>query len=126
MPIYTHITIGTNDLDKARDFYDKVLAPLGLKRLMNMDHGSFYGVDGPEFMVVKPRDGKPATVANGLTIGFRAPGKEAIDEFYKTALELGGTDEGAPGFRDFVPNLYAAYVRDLDGHKILASSVLAE
>ena len=89
MPIYTHITIGTNDLDKARDFYDKVLAPLGLKRLMNMDHGSFYGVDGPEFMVVKPRDGKPATVANGLTIGFRAPGKEAIDEFYKTALELG-------------------------------------
>ena len=123
MPIFTHITLGTNNLDKARNFYDKVLAPLGLKRLRDMDHGSMYGVDAPEFMVLKPRDGKPATVGNGLTIGFRAPTRKAIDEFYKIALKEGGKDEGPPGLRDFVPNLYAAYVRDLDGNKILASCI---
>ena len=124
MPIFTHITVGSNNLDKARKFYDKVLAPLGLKCLMNLDHGSFYGVDGPEFMILKPRDGKPATVANGLTIGFRAPNKDAVDQFYAIALKEGGKDEGPPGPRDFVPGLYAAYVRDLDGHKILASCML--
>ena len=124
MPIFTHITVGTNNLDKARIFYDKVLAPLGLKRLHDMDNGSFWGVDAPEFFVLKPRDGKPATVGNGMTIGFRAPNKKAIDDFYAIALQEGGKDEGPPGPRDFVPGLYAAYVRDLDGHKILASCML--
>jgi len=124
MPIFTHITVGTNNLDKARIFYDKVLAPLGLKRLHDMDNGSFWGVDAPEFFVLKPRDGKPATVGNGSTIGFRAPNKKAIDDFYAIALQEGGKDEGPPGKRDFVPGLYAAYVRDLDGHKILASCML--
>lgn len=124
MPIFTHVTIGTNDLDKARAFYDKVLAPLGLKRIMEMDHGSFYGVDGPEFAILSPRDGNPATVGNGFTVGFRAADKESIEEFYRIALEQGGTDEGPPGPRDFAPGLYAAYVRDLDGHKILASGFI--
>ena len=124
MPIFTHITVGSNNLDKARIFYDKVLAPLGLKRLHDMDNGSFWGVDAPEFFVLKPRDGKPATVGNGMTIGFRAPNKKAIDDFYAIALQEGGKDEGPPGPRDFVPGLYAAYVRDLDGHKILASCML--
>ena len=126
MPIFTHITVGSNNLDKARIFYDKVLAPLGLKRLHDMDNGSFWGVDAPEFFVLKPRDGKPATVGNGMTIGFRAPNKKAIDDFYAIALQEGGKDEGPPGPRDFVPGLYAAYVRDLDGHKILASCVTPE
>ena len=121
MPIFTHFTIGTNDLEKAGKFYDKVLGALGLKRIMERENGIFYGLEGPEFMVLKPRDGNPATVANGLTVGFKAPSNEAVDEFYKLALESGGTDEGPPGPRDFAPNLYAAYVRDLDGHKILAS-----
>ena len=124
MPIFTHITVGSNNLDQARKFYDKVLAPLGLKRLRDMDNGSFWGVDAPEFFVLKPRDGKPATVGNGMTIGFRAPNKKAIDDFYAIALKEGGKDEGPPGKRDFVPGLYAAYVRDLDGHKILASCML--
>lgn len=121
MPIYTHITLGTNNLDKARGFYDKVLAPLGLKRLMDMDHGSMYGIDAPEFMILNPADGNSATVGNGLTIGFRAPNRAAINEFHKLALEQGGADAGAPGPRPFAPNAYAAYVRDLDGHKLVAS-----
>jgi catechol 2,3-dioxygenase-like lactoylglutathione lyase family enzyme len=126
MAIFTHITVGTNNLEAAREFYDSVLAPLGLKRIADMDHGSIWGVDGPEFFVLKPADGKPATVGNGLTVGFKAPNRAAIDEFHKRALAAGGTDSGAPGPRTFAPNAYAAYVRDLDGHKILASSMSGE
>jgi predicted lactoylglutathione lyase len=85
-----------------------------------------WGVDAPEFFVLKPRDGKPATVGNGLTVGFRAPNRKAVDKFYEIALKEGGKDEGPPGPRPFVPNLYAAYVRDLDGHKILASCITPE
>lgn len=126
MAIYTHITLGTNNLDSARGFYDSVLAPLGLKRLMDRDGGSGYGVDIPEFVILTPADGNPATVGNGLTIGFRAPNRPAIDEFHKRALEAGGTDAGAPGPRSFAPNAYAAYVRDLDGNKIVASCISPE
>ena len=126
MAVFTHITLGTNNLEKARGFYDSVLAPLGLKRVMDMDSGSMYGVDAPEFFIVKPRDGKPATVGNGLTIGFRAPDRAAIDEFHKQGMAAGGKDEGAPGPRDFAPNAYAAYLRDLDGHKIVASCMTPE
>lgn len=126
MPIYTHITLGTNNLEQARGFYDKVLAPLGLKRLMDMDHGSMYGVDAPELMILNPADGNPATVGNGLTVGLRAPNRAAINEFHKLALEQGGSDAGAPGPRPFAPNAYAAYIRDLDGHKIVASCTTPE
>lgn len=126
MAIFTHITLGTNNLDKARSFYDSVLTPLGMKRLVDADHGSMYGVDAPEFFILKPADGNPATVGNGLTIGFRAPNRTAINEFHKQALAAGGTDAGAPGPRSFAPNAYAAYIRDLDGHKIVASCMTPE
>lgn len=127
MAILTHVTIGTNNLENARKFYDKVLAPLGLKRVMDMeDNGSSWGAEAPEFFVLNPRDGNEATVGNGGTVGFRAPNRAAIDEFHKLALEAGGTDEGAPGPREFAPDAYAAYVRDLDGHKILASCMTPE
>ncbi len=126
MAIFTHITLGTNNLEKARSFYDNVLAPLGLKRVMDMDHGSMYGVDAPEFFILNPADGNPATVGNGLTIGFRAPNRAAIDEFHKQGLAAGGKDAGAPGPRSFAPNAYAAYLRDLDGHKIVASCMTPE
>jgi len=122
MAIFTHITVGANNLEAARMFYDSVLEPLGLKRLMNLDHASIWGVDAPEFFVLKPADGNPATVGNGLTIGFKAPNRAAIDEFHRRGLAAGGKDAGAPGPRTFAPNAYAAYLRDLDGHKIVASS----
>lgn len=118
MSIFTHVVVGTNDLEAARQFYDRILAPLGIKRVMDLDVSSMWGVTGPELMVTKPRNGEPATYANGGTISFVAPSRAAVDEFHRTALANGGTCEGAPGPRPIAPNAYAAYVRDRDGNKI--------
>ena len=124
----THITIGFDNVDDARAFYDYVLEPLGLTRLM--DHGttSAYGPEGgqPQFMVLKPLNGEAATSGNGSTIGLVAPNRSAVNEFHKRALERGGKDEGAPGLRPWAPTAYGAYIRDVGGHKICAFSMTAE
>src|ERR1700693_4062232 len=119
MAIFTHVTVGTNDLAKARSFYDSVLGALGYKRLNDLgDNGSIWGESAPEFFVRKPANGKPATIANGGTISFVAPSRAAVAAFHKAALSAGGVDEGAVGPRGFWPNAYAGYVRDLDGNKL--------
>ena len=119
--IFTHTTVGTNDLAKAREFYDAVLAPLGIKRLFDTDERSGYGTQAPELLVVKPLDGKAASVGNGVTIGFAAPSRAAIDAFHKEALARGGECAGPPGPRPVAPDFYAAYVRDPVGNKLVAS-----
>ncbi|MEK6349147.1 VOC family protein [Burkholderia gladioli] len=127
MTVYTHVTVGTNNLEKARAFYDTVLGKIGLKRVTDLgDNGSIWGVDAPSFFVLKPANGQPATVGNGVTVSFEAPNRAAIDAFHKTALEAGATCEGLPGTRGWAPNAYAAYVRDLDGNKLAVYSFKAE
>lgn len=127
MAIFTHVTVGTNDLAKARAFYDSVLGPLGLKRLNDLgDNGSIWGVGDPEFFVLKPANGQPASHANGGTISFVAPSRAAVDAFHKAALAAGAKDEGAAGPRSWKPNAYAGYVRDLDGNKLAAYCFKAE
>lgn len=127
MTMFTHVTVGTNDLNRARSFYDKILAPLGFRRLKDLgDAGSIWGDSAPEFFVLKPANGKPATSANGGTISFTAKSRAAVGAFHKAALAAGGSDEGAVGTRDWAPNAYAAYARDLDGNKIAAYSFSAE
>jgi catechol 2,3-dioxygenase-like lactoylglutathione lyase family enzyme len=127
MAIFTHVTVGTNNLEKARAFYDAVLAPLGYKRLTDLGgNGSIWGESAPEFFVLKPANGQPATHANGGTISFRAPNRAAVAGFHRAALSAGGTDEGAVGPRGWAPNAYAGYVRDLDGNKLAAYSFTAE
>jgi catechol 2,3-dioxygenase-like lactoylglutathione lyase family enzyme len=122
MSIFTHFTLGTHDLVRARTFYDQVLAPLGFTRLLDIEGRICgWGIAAPQFMVGYPRNGEPATASNGLTIGLAAPNREAIDEFHRRALALGAVDEGAPGPRPVAPSAYAAYIRDPDGHKIAAS-----
>ena len=119
MAIFTHVAVGTNDLNKARQFYDAVLTPLGLKRLKDLgDAGSCWGKDREEFIVLRPADGKAATHANGGTVSFEAPNRAAVAAFHKAALAAGGKDEGAVGPRGFWPNAYAGYARDLDGNKL--------
>lgn len=117
MAAFTHITIGTNDLNAARKFYDSALEPLGLTRSADMEKASIWG---GEFFVLNPADGNAASVGNGTTVSFAAPSRTAVDAFHARALAAGGKDAGAPGPRTFAPNAYAAYVRDLDGHKIVA------
>jgi len=124
--MFTHMTVGTNDLPKARAFYDAVLGPLGHKRLFDLDDRSGYGAEGPEFLVLRPIDGKVASAGNGATIGFASPNRAAVDEFHKQALARGGKCEGAPGLRPIAPNFYAAYVRDPVGNKLVAICMKAE
>ncbi|MDQ2640589.1 MAG: VOC family protein [Pseudomonadota bacterium] len=121
MSVFTHVVVGTNDLARARTFYDAMLAPLGMKYLGPMgEHAHMYGVDRPAFMVTRPRNGQPACFANGGTIGFAAATREAVNAFHAAALANGGTDEGEPGPRPFSPTAYGAYVRDPDGNKFTA------
>ncbi|MBS6360956.1 VOC family protein [Burkholderia sp.] len=121
MAIFTHATVGTNNLDAARSFYDTVLGKIGLKRLADLgENGSIWGKDTPAFFALKPANGQPATVGNGVTISFEAPDRASVDAFHAAALAAGGKDEGAAGPRNWAPNAYAAYARDLDGNKLAA------
>ena len=127
MAIFTHVTIGTNNLSKARAFYDRVLAPLGYKRLTDLgENGSIWGESAPEFFVLTPANGQPATYANGGTVSFLAPSRSAVAAFHQAALAAGGIDEGAVGPRGWAPNAFAGYARDLDGNKIAAYCFAAE
>ena len=117
-----YVTLGTNDLERARAFYDALLAEVGVKRLMEFgERGSGWAasMDQPMLCVFKPYDRQPATVGNGVMVGISAGSRENVDRMYNKALELGGTDEGAPGMRDVGGDgFYAAYFRDLDGNKL--------
>jgi catechol 2,3-dioxygenase-like lactoylglutathione lyase family enzyme len=121
MAIYTHVVLGTNNLEKANKFYDAALGALGVKNLGAMgENATLYGAEGPEFLVTKPANGQAACHANGGTIGFHAPSRDAVHEFHAAGIANGGTDEGQPGPRAFTPTAYAAYLRDPDGNKICA------
>lgn len=120
--IISHISIGTNNFDRAVVFYDKVLATLGCKQIAKYPGAVAYGREYPEFWVQTPIDGKPATVGNGSHIGFIANSVEAVHAFHETALQKGGVDDGAPGPRpDYGDAYYGCFVRDLDGNKIEAT-----
>ncbi|MBD2034035.1 VOC family protein [Leptolyngbya sp. FACHB-321] len=120
--IISHISIGTNDFERAVAFYDEVLPTLGCKRMMEHPGAVAYGKQYPEFWVQTPMNGQPAAMGNGTHIGFIAPTKEAVHAFYEVALAAGARDDGAPGERpEYGAPYYGCFVRDLDGHKIEAS-----
>ena len=120
--ILSHVSIGTNDFDRAVAFYDAVLAALGIGRFMAHPGAIAYGRQYPEFWVQVPIDGRPAIVGNGSHIGFLAASRAAVDAFHAAALKAGATDEGAPGARpEYGAPYYGCFIRDLDGHKIEAS-----
>lgn len=120
--IISHVSIGTNNFERAVAFYDSVLPTLGCKRIMKHPGAIAYGKQYPEFWVQIPFDQQTATAGNGTHIGFIAPTKEAVHAFYEAALAAGGIDDGAPGSRpDYGEPYYGCFVRDLDGHKIEAA-----
>ncbi len=120
--ILSHVSIGTNDFDRAVAFYDLVMPTLGCRKIEDYPGAVCYGKRFPEFWVQVPIDGELAAVGNGTHIGFIAASKEAVDAFHAAALAAGGTDDGAPGPRpDYGAAYYGGFVRDPDGHKIEAT-----
>lgn len=114
------VCIGTNDLDAAGQFYDALLTTIGMSRALTVPRELGYaGADGKiTLFVLLPYDRNPATHGNGTQVMFYAANKAEVDAFHAKALALGGSDEGAPGPRDYHPEYYGAYVRDLDGNKL--------
>ncbi|MGH6988194.1 MAG: VOC family protein [Caulobacteraceae bacterium] len=121
--MFSHIMVGTNDLDRAKTFYDAVLGTLGVPPGRRDDKGRvFYMTPAGIFAVSQPIDGEPATHANGGTIGFAAKTPAEADAWHKAGLANGGKAiEDPPGVRENGPmKLYLAYLRDPDGNKICA------
>ncbi|MEO8241145.1 MAG: VOC family protein [bacterium] len=123
-----YMTLGTNNLTRARGFYDPVMATLGLIPLMSNATEIGYGHlgdNGPGLYVTTPFDRKPASHGNGTMLALTAATPAQVDAFHAAALAHGGTDDGAPGLR-YSPTFYACYVRDPDGNKLSAVSDRAE
>ncbi|MCY1126915.1 VOC family protein [Frigidibacter sp. RF13] len=121
--MFLYLTLGTNDLARARRFYDAVMPTLGLIRRADEPTEVGYGAAGDSrtrLWITEPFDGRPATVGNGTMPAFEAESRAAVDAFHKAALANGGSDEGAPGLRPYGASFYAAYVRDPDGNKLSA------
>ncbi|WP_407160008.1 VOC family protein [Bradyrhizobium sp. STM 3557] len=121
--MFSHVMIGTNDLDKAKAFYDSLLGTLGVKPAWVDGHRIFYRTPTGVFSVSKPINGQPATPANGGTIGFTSSSPEQVDAWHAAGLAGGGTTcEDPPGIRDgSTGKFYLAYLRDLDGNKLCAA-----
>ena len=115
-----YVTLGTNSFDKAAKFYDQLLAVVNAGRIMEGDAFVAWatGPQSPALSIIRPYDGNDATVGNGVMVALSAATPELVDAIHAKALELGGTDEGAPGARG--DNFYAGYFRDLDGNKLNA------
>ncbi|HWW66032.1 MAG TPA: VOC family protein [Sphingomonadaceae bacterium] len=119
--LFNHVMVGTNDLERSRRFYDAVLGALGYPKSAAEGPLLSYRSGEQGFAVRAPRNGEPASCANGGTIGFRAKGTEEVDAFHAAGLAHGGSDDGAPGVREGSPGQpYIAYLRDPDGNKICA------
>ena len=125
--MFSHVMVGSNDLEQSQHFYDAVLGVLGAGKPLRNDASTghtrlFYRHDGSTFCISEPINGEAATFANGGTIGFTAASTEQADAFHAAGVANGGTAcEDAPGLREGPGGaLYLSYLRDPDGNKICA------
>lgn len=113
-----HTSVAVTDLDKSKELYKTMLAPLGYKLLMDLkEYGAagFGSTERSDFWI-----GVKVPVS-GVHVAFVADSKEAVEAFYKAGLEAGGVDNGAPGYREmYAPNYYGAFVYDFDGNNVEA------
>jgi catechol 2,3-dioxygenase-like lactoylglutathione lyase family enzyme len=124
--MFSHIMIGTRELETMVGFYDAILSPLDLRRVVELDEIDEAGVvwrkgdrRWPQFALRRPINGLPATWGNGVQISFAASSREAVDLAWATAIRNGALDEGAPGLRpQYAEDFYAAYCRDPEGNKL--------
>ena len=121
-----YVTLGTNRFEDAAKFYDGLLGSIGAGRLMESDRFIAWstGPTSPALSLIKPFNQEAATAGNGMMVAIAMDTAEKVDRFHAKALELGGTDEGAPGLR--FGNFYAGYFRDLDGNKLNAFCMVKE
>jgi catechol 2,3-dioxygenase-like lactoylglutathione lyase family enzyme len=121
-----HVSVGTNDVYRARTFYDPLMASIGFRVLKSSDRSVHYGASDIVFSLETPVNGEPASPGNGVHIAFQAPDREIVRRFHAAAVANGGSDDGAPGIREkYNANYYGAFVRDLDGNKIEAVTYTA-
>lgn len=120
--MFSHMMIGTNDLDRAKTFYDALLATLGVPAGTVDRHRIFYRTSSGVLGVSLPIDGQPATFGNGSTLGFACSTPEQADAWHAAGVANGGvTCEEPPGVREGpMGKLYLAYLRDPDGNKLCA------
>lgn len=124
--MFSHFSLGSNDLARSEAFYAAVMPALGQALLSKSPDDGLLMVGLPDrrhphLFIGRPFDGLPATWSNGFHIAFMAQDEDAVERFHRTALAHGGHDEGAPRLRSiYAPDYYAAYVRDPDGNKLQA------
>ena len=121
--MFSHMMVGSNDLDQSKRFYDALFVAVGSKPGRKDEKGRLsYPRNGAVFMITSPIDGQPASHGNGSTIGFTLDSPEEVDAWHAAGVAAGGTAiEDPPGIRQgsFGP-LYLAYLRDPDGNKLCA------
>ena len=120
--MFSHIMIGTNDLERAKSFYDQLLGTLGVPAGFLDRHRIFWRSPTGVFAVSRAINGEPACAANGGTIGFACQSPEQVESWHAAGLAAGGsTCEEPPGVREGATGrLYLAYLRDPDGNKLCA------
>jgi catechol 2,3-dioxygenase-like lactoylglutathione lyase family enzyme len=120
--IVHHLSLGTNDLERACRFYDAVMSAIGLRRMKrNGDRELIYGANAFLLSVQRPADGAPASAGHGAHIAFAAESRAMVDRFHAEGLAHGGRDAGAPGIRErYDPHYYAAFLLDPDGNQLEA------
>ena len=129
--MFSHVMVGTNDIEESRIFYDKIFKTLGAnpgKMYPNLTGQKryFYLHKGASFCITEPIDGNEATVSNGATIGFNIESIEQGDAWHKAGIENGGTSiEEPPGVRDYEKfKMYLAYLKDPTGNKLCAGLLI--
>ncbi|QRM42992.1 VOC family protein [Rhizobium sp. BG4] len=118
-----YVTLGTNDVERARRFYDAVLPLLGYRCQRYSEEEIGYSADGDircRLWIVTPFNRRRGSAGNGTMVALSAASRADVDAFYAAAIAAGGVDEGKPGLRPFHADFYAAYVRDQDGNKLSA------
>ncbi len=125
--MFSHVMVGSNDIERSQQFYDAVLSVLGLSEPVRHENLTgqmrlFYRHEGTTFCVSEPINGESASFANGGTIGFKCVSPEQVQQFHDVAVAHGGTSiEDPPGLRQSALGaLHLSYVRDPDGNKLCA------
>jgi catechol 2,3-dioxygenase-like lactoylglutathione lyase family enzyme len=125
--MFSHVMVGTNDIERSKKFYDAVLGVLGATEPVRNQNATgqvrlFYRHDGGTFCISEPINGESASFANGGTVGFKCSSPEQVQQFHDVAVAHGGASiEDPPGPREGkLGAMHLSYVRDPDGNKLCA------